>query len=108
MDIILCCHKESELEIHVRAYVIDGQLKIEGQDLGSIVEENYGDLDYEYFYSLSKTDTKKLHELLKNDSNSNKGLLELMSVYFSGVYGCAKFRDYCEKNSLKYEFFSYC
>lgn len=26
--VILCCNKESEIEIHVRAYVVDGKLKI--------------------------------------------------------------------------------
>jgi hypothetical protein len=102
MDVILCCYKQTDVETHIRAYIDDGQLTIAGQDLGSMVEDHY-----EYFYSLSKGDTKKLHKLLKEDSNSNKGLLELMQIYFSGMSCCLEFRNYCQNNSLEYKFFSY-
>lgn len=105
--IVLCSYNEPEIEIYVRAYIIDGQLKIEGQDLGSRVEAITGDYDYEYWYSLSKFETVKLHQLLKTDSCSNKDLLELMPRYFSGVDGCTNFREYCDKNSIHYDFFTY-
>jgi hypothetical protein len=106
-EIVLCSYNESGIEINVRAFIVDGQLKIEGQDIGSRVEAITGDCDYEYWCSLSKLETVKLHQLLKNDSYSNKNLLKLMAMYFSGVEGCTKFKKYCNKNSIHYDFSTY-
>jgi hypothetical protein len=75
--------------------------------IGSRVEAITGDCDYEYWYSLSKPETVKLHQLLKNDSCSNENLLKLMSMYFFGVDGCTKFKQYCDNNSIHYDFTNY-
>ena len=100
-------YKSPEIEIHVHASIIDGRLKIEGQDLGKNVEDFWGDNDYEYFYTLSENDTSMLHEALNETTNKNIPLLEKMKLNFSGIEGCRKFREFCEEHSIKYEFFSY-
>ncbi len=103
----LCGYKSPEIEIHVHASIINGRLKIEGQDIGKNVENFWGDTDYEYYYTLSENDTSKLHEVLNEISNQNLTLLEQIKLNFSGTEGCRNFREFCEEHSIKYEFFSY-
>lgn len=102
---ILCNYKDPRVTVHVSAFMEEGQLKIQGQDLGPAVLEFFDDSDYEYFYTLSKENTSALHELLKVDSGTKQGLLDLVAVYFSGLDGCKNFRDYCEQHNIPYEFF---
>ena len=107
MDSIKLCDQEGkEISNHVKAYIDDGKLILYGQDLGSGVEEFWGDSDYEYYYTLSVKNTEKIHKLLKNDSGEDLELLELVKIYFSGIDGCKDFREYCEKHRIKYDFYS--
>jgi hypothetical protein len=103
----LCRCKTARLEVHVSASIRDGGLLISGQDLGPDVEEFWGDSDYEYFYSLTLDDTRKLHDLLKTDSKQDIGLLELIKLYFSDLDGCDNFKKYCDQHDIQYSFFNY-
>ena len=107
MQVELCNYKDTGIEVHVHAFISDGQLKIEGQDLGKTVSAFWGDSDYEYFYSLSKEDTRIIHKLLSEGSTSQGNLLELIKINFSGVDGCRRFRAFCDKHLIKYNFNSY-
>lgn len=106
-EVELCNYLDSNVEIHVRAYFKDGELNLKGHDLGKSVENSWDTSSYEYFYSLSSEDTKKVHGLLMEDLNTDKGLLEIMKIRFSGIDGCKEFREYCEKYSINCNFFSY-
>lgn len=105
-SIELCNYKSEKVDVYVSAYINDGELTLSGQDLGSSVNEFWGDIDYEYYYTLSVKNTEKIHESLKKDSGEEMELLELVKIYFSGVDGCKNFREYCEKNHIKYDFYS--
>jgi len=91
----------------VRAYLKDKKLIIEGQDLGLKVTETWGESEYEYFYSLSPVNTKKLYQSLRKQSESVADLLMLVKEYFSGVNGCQRFRDFCDVHKIDYEFHSF-
>ena len=106
-QVILCDEYLTGVEIHVRAYLKDEKLNIEGQDLGLKVADTWGDSEYEYFYSLSAVNTKKLYQSLKKQSESVADLLMLVKEYFSGVNGCQRFRDFCDVHKIDYEFHSF-
>ena len=103
----LCRYKTACLEIHVNASIRDGKLLISGHDLGPTVEEFWGDNDYEYFYSLTLDDTRKLHHLLKTDSKQDIELLDLIKLYFSDLDGCENFKEYCDQHTLQYSFYNH-
>ena len=103
----LCRYKTARLEVHVSASLRDGKLLLSGQDLGPDVEEFWGTDEYEYFYSLTLDDTRKLHDLLKTDSKQNIELLVLIKLYFSDLKGCHNFKEYCDHHNLQYGFYSH-
>jgi hypothetical protein len=45
----LCDERLEKVSIYVEASIEDGKLTISGQDIGPVVEEIFGDCDYEYF-----------------------------------------------------------
>ncbi len=100
----LCDENTGQISIAVWARVENGEFHIDGQDLGSSLEDIFGSDEYEYFYRLDSDNTRKLFELLTNDISNIK---ETIIKNFSGIDGCKKFRDICEKNGIEYKFFTY-
>lgn len=94
-------------ERHINAYIENGQLRIDGQDLGELVRRLFDDADYEYFYIMSVDETKKLHHLLKDRFSSDEDLLSLLEKHFPGADCCKKFEEFCKTNQLKYDFSVY-
>ncbi len=58
--LVLCDYRSERVDVHVRADYVDGKLEFSGHDLGPVVEEFFGDDDYEYWYSLEKEEADKL------------------------------------------------
>lgn len=102
-NVELCDEGNEQISIHVRANIEDGFLTVSGQDLGSFCEEFWGDSDYEYFYHFSVEETEKLLAAI----GGNKNPAEALTERFSGVNGCQKLRELCEKENIRYEFSSY-
>ncbi|MCL2550152.1 MAG: hypothetical protein FWE78_04415 [Methanimicrococcus sp.] len=88
----------------VWAEIVDGSLRISGQALGEAPLEVFGEDEYEYFYTFDERNTEKLFGLLMKNRTDVK---ELLTGEFGGTDGDKKLRDFCEKNEIKYEFFSY-
>lgn len=107
-EIDLCNYKSERVDVYVRAYIEDGCLIIEGQDLGKFVEEICGDSDYEYWYVFDKDATKKLcHILMESCTIAEDNLLQVLKQKYSGIDGCKKLRTFCDENNIKYKFSSY-
>ena len=102
----LCDERLEQVSIHVEASIGDGKLTISGQDIGPVVEEIFGDSDYEYFYSFDKANTRKLLEAFKPGAEM-KEFLELLAGKFSGPDGCALLREFCSDKDIEYDFFSF-
>ncbi len=102
-DLVLCSYRDEKIDIYVTASLIDGTLKISGDDVGRNVEEIWDNDDYEYWYTLDKKDTKKLLQIIKAGKSPEEAILR----EFGGVDGCRKFREICNTNGIKYKFFSY-
>jgi hypothetical protein len=105
--VTLCDGTYNGIKVHREAYLKDGQLRIDGQDLGASVAKFWGEHEYEYFYLFSREMTELLHVCLKKDSKTNDKLLVLVARYFSGDLGDIRLREYSEINNVKYEFQNY-
>ena len=101
--LVLCDWKSQRVDVHVKASLSNGELTLSGQDLGPYVEEVWGDLDYEYWYSFDRENTKKLLSVIHGEEEPDKALLHV----FSGTDGCIRLREVCEKSGIEYDFFSY-
>ena len=80
----------------------DGKLTISGQDFSMLVEELFGDSEYEYFYALNQENTLLLAALLKGET-----FAEALVNYFSGLDGCKRFREFCDAHNIEYESHTY-
>lgn len=101
--LVLCNYHDSQVEVHVRADLTDGKLTLTCQDFGPVVEEIWGDDDYEYWYLFDRKETAKLIKALHGESDPEGALLK----HFSGEGGCGKLTDFCDKRGITYKFTSY-
>ena len=107
-EINLCNYKSERVDIDVRACIEDGCLTIEGQDVGKSTKEFWGDSDYEYWYKFDKGATEKLCQLLtKRCTIIETALLQVLKQKYSGIDGCKKLRNFCDKNDIDYKFSNY-
>ena len=102
--IVLCSDYLNGIARNVEAFIKDGCLEIEGQDLGAGVLG--GDEEYEYFYSFNDTETKKFAKILIGNPLNLDSFLVAFAGCFSGSHWYFKFIEFCEENELHYSFFS--
>ena len=102
-NLVLCDYRSESVDVHVRASIIDGALRISGHDLGPLVEDSWGDDDYEYWYKFDRKNTEKLIAAIHGEEDPEEALLR----EFSGEDGCSKLRSLCNKKHIKYRFSSY-
>ena len=102
-DLVLCEYRSDDLDVHVRAFMAGPGLYISASDLGPSVEKFWGDLDYEYYYSFSPAETEKLLHLIGGTKNPRAALLR----EFGGLSGCSRLEKFCEKEGIRYNFWSY-
>lgn len=103
MNLVLCDYRSERVDVHVRASLTNGSLTISGHDLGSSVEDSWGDDDYEYWYKFDRENTEKLMAAIHGEEDPESALLR----EFSGEDGCSKLRDLCNSKDIKYLFSSY-
>ena len=100
----LCEYRSEKLWVTVWAYITDGKLTVEGQDLGDAPRTWFGDDEYEYFYYFDRANTKKLMEILARDQ---KDPVDAFKQRFSGLTACRDLRSFCEENGIDYRFDCY-
>ena len=68
----------------------DGSVKIDAQDMGKLVEEMWGDSDYEFWVEVRSSELPKLVFALLKDKYTN-------------VHSAVDdFRDFCKSNSIEH------
>lgn len=103
-EITLCDERTETVWVNVRAYVKDGRLTIEGQDLGKAPNDFFGSDEYEYYYFFDQDNTNKLfRELSVADCDP---VSELQRRFF-GLTACRDLRAFCEEKQIKYRFESW-
>lgn len=102
-SLVLCDEETTRVQINVWAEIIEGCLKISGQDFGEAVEDVFGDDEYEYFYDFDRENTERLFALL---SPAGLNIKEIFLQMFGGIDGCRKLKEFCDKNNIIYSFFT--
>lgn len=102
-SIILCESYREQITIKIRASFQNGALRIFGHELGEDVDTFWGEDEYEYWYSFSEAETRKLIEILAVGEN----LKDVLLLDFSGEDGCRKLIDVCDREGIHYDFFSH-
>ena len=101
--LVLCNVRRDDVDIHVRAGINDGCLTVSGQDVGPLVESVWGEYGYEYIHSFDKENTGALLRLIGGLDDPETALKR----EFSGEDGCTRMAELCDKNGIKFSFWSY-
>ena len=100
--------KRDDIEISISISLVDGELILEGNELGETVDSLRGmGEDFDYSLSLDKDNTARLFEKLKISNETNFRKLELIRDKFAkdkSIFGLEKF---CEDNSIETKYFSW-
>ncbi|MCB1156880.1 MAG: hypothetical protein H7A25_15625 [Leptospiraceae bacterium] len=83
------------------------QLIFEGYDVGPMVEEAWGDLDYEYFYTIEPEEVKKFYPLFHLHIGDKTALLQSLKNRFSINEAYSQFGKFMNENEIVYEKFTY-
>ncbi|MEM7102308.1 MAG: hypothetical protein AAF502_04180 [Bacteroidota bacterium] len=111
MKIILYQYQSEGLKVEVAATINDdGDLIIEGYDIGDIVKELKGDLDYEYYLIVRKRDKKELLRSLnltfkKWTQKEDKQLVQALDQKFAGRHAFSAIKQHLEKNDIPFDSF---
>ncbi len=100
-------HKDEGISIQVEAKFENGELVIEGYDIGSTVKDVWGDSDYEYSLRVRKADIELVCRALKITSCDEASLLQEIARKFNGNYCFSEFQKFLDSNKIKYEGFSW-
>lgn len=97
-----------DIQITINAYLENGELKLEGHDIGKMVKDSWGNGNsYEYFLSLSKENTDTLFEKLGVSDKQDERKLVTLKEKFNWENDFSEFSKYCEDNKIKTSFSSW-
>ena len=86
----------------------DGEnLKLDGYDIGKMVNDIFGDSDYEYSITVSSENLPKLYEINKVEIGKKEELINALSVFLSDNKAYSLFHDYLKENEIKFTSFTY-
>jgi len=99
--------KTENIKIHITASFENEDLVVEGYDIGKVVEESWGDSDYEYSVTVRKADIPKLCQELEISSSDPMEILQHIAKRFNGNHSYSAFRDFLEEHDIEHEGFSW-
>ncbi len=102
-ELVLCDEKSERVDVHVWADLVNGSLTIAGNDIGSAVEDFFGDIDFEYWYFFDQESTTALLSAIHGEADPKAVLLR----EFGGTGGIQALREFCEQNGIQYRYCSY-
>ncbi len=101
-------HVEREdITIDIVARFDDGDLIIDGYDIGKTVKECWGDSDYEYVMTIPAASLPGLYALLNVQVGNRRALLKALAKRFHGNKCYSAIGDFLDKNSIDYKSFSW-
>lgn len=96
------------IKVTVEAYFDrNGNLVIEGYDIGKTVKEYWGDSDYEYSVTVPAEELIKLYTLLGLSGDDKTGLLTRLGEQYHSNSCFSEIRDLLDKNDIRSEGFSW-
>lgn len=95
--------KNDNISVNVVAYFNpEGDLVIDGYDLGSLVEEMKGSRDYEYQIIVEKENLDELAQALDIDLEI---LLITLPEHFNGNYAFSNFKNFLKEKNIPFKQF---
>lgn len=85
----------------------NGNLVVEGYDIGKTVKEYWGDSDYEYSVTVPAEELKKLCTLLQLPADDKTALLTRLRELYHSNSCFSEIRDLLDKNGIRSEGFSW-
>ena len=108
MERVTLYHYESpDIRVTIEAYFRDEWLMVEGYDIGSRVEEIWGDSDYEYALGVNPEELQKLYPLLNVEPGDKEALLQTIAGRYNTNYCYSEFMNLLTENGIKAETFSW-
>lgn len=109
MDKVLLFHLKNEsIKITIEAFFdADGNLVIDGYDIGKTVGEYFGDIDYEYSTTVSPAEVVKLYHLLGIEEGAKTDLLLALQRRFNTNTCYSEIQGLLDNNGIRYNGFSW-
>jgi hypothetical protein len=95
-------HKHPEIETCIQAYFNEeGELIIDGYDIGNRVKEIWGESDYEYAYRINPDSVKQLYNILGLNHGDKLALLEAIKSKFNDNSAYTELGKFMDENLSK-------
>ena len=109
MEKITLFHLERpDIKISMEIYFnLDNQLYFDGYDIGELVQQAWGDSDYEYTYTINPNEVNKFYPLFNLRTGDKSGLLQSLKDRFSVNEAYSLFGDFMKANDIKYQSFTW-
>ena len=94
--------KNDRISIQIEAKFDKGDLLIEGYDIGKVVEDAWGDSDYEYCYAINPNEVKQLYKIFGIKEGERSALLHVIKNHFNGNKAYSLFGEFMNENKIEY------
>jgi hypothetical protein len=106
--VTLFSRQTEQIKIDIEAYFDgEGNLIIDGYDIGKTVEEFWGDNDYEYITTIRPEEVKKLYEAVNVPEGSREQLLSFLQAHYNTNTCYSELQDFLTKHGIHFEGFSW-
>ena len=106
-SVILFRLEEETISVTITAGFENGDLVVEGYDIGKTVEEAWGDSDYEYGMTVEKENVGLVAKALGIDTQAEWDILHAIAERFNGNKCFSQFGDFLRKNNIEYKGWSW-
>lgn len=108
LNVVLFSLTNENIKVTIEAYFdANGNLVIEGYDIGKTVKEYWSDSDYEYSTTVGPDEVKKLYALMELHDGERMKLLLALQARFHTNTCYSELQSFLDKNEIKYEGFSW-
>ena len=99
-------YKDADISIDIDSFFDNGNLVVEGYDIGKTVEEFWGDSDYEYSTTVEALELNKLYSLLEVPMDEG-ALLAALARKFNTNSCYSEYQAFLGKHGIRYKGFSW-
>ena len=99
--------KNDSIKIDIRLGFEDEVLKLNGYDIGKIVEEAWGDSDYEYSITIEGDELIKLYRINNVEEGQKQNIINILSEKINGNKSYSDFGKYLTENKIIFKSFTW-
>lgn len=99
--------RSDDINIFITASFKDGNLMIEGLDIGPKVEAAWGETDYEYIITVQQDQLENLCKVLNPVTTREEDILRQLANTFGGSTCFSDIQHTLKENNIAYSFFNH-